>query len=105
MRRLCSTVLIFEVVVIGLAIPVAITIAHAKPATAGITGGVLAAAAIVLAAVVGRPGQQWALVAGSVLQAAVIATGVVVPVMYGLGAIFAALWVTAIWLGRRYQVP
>jgi hypothetical protein len=40
-----------------------------------------------------------------VLQAAVIATGVVVPVMYGLGVIFAALWATAIWLARRYQVP
>jgi hypothetical protein len=40
-----------------------------------------------------------------VLQAAVIATGAVVPAMYGLGAIFAALWVTAIWLARRYQVP
>jgi hypothetical protein len=26
-------------------------------------------------------------------------------VMYGLGAIFAGLWVTAIWLARRYQVP
>jgi ABC-type transporter Mla maintaining outer membrane lipid asymmetry ATPase subunit MlaF len=52
-----------------------------------------------------RPGQRWALVAGSLLQAAVIATGVVVPVMYGLGAIFAALWATAIWLARRYQVP
>jgi hypothetical protein len=105
MRRLCSTVLIFEVVVIGLAIPVAITIAHARPAMAVVTGGVLAAAAVVLAAFVGRPGQGWALVGGSVLQAAMIATGVVVPVMYGLGAIFAALWVTAIWLARRYQVP
>lgn len=31
MRRLCATVLIFEVVVIGLAIPVAITIGHARP--------------------------------------------------------------------------
>ena len=79
MRRLCATVLIFEVVVIGLAIPVAITIAHARPAAAGGTGGVL--------------------------QVAVIATGVVVPAMYGLGIIFGALWLTAIWLGRRYQVP
>ena len=94
MRRLCATVLIFEVVVIGLAIPVAITIAHARPA-----------AALVIAALVGRPGQGWALVAGTVLQVAVIATGVVVPAMYGLGVIFAALWLTAIWLGRRYQVP
>ena len=105
MRRLCATVLIMEAVVIGLAIPVAITIGHARPATAGIIGGVLAGAAILLAAVVGRPGQRWALAGGSVLQAAVIATGVVVPVMYGLGAIFAGLWVTAIWLARRYQVP
>jgi len=97
--------LIFEVVVIGLAIPVAITIAHARPAAAGVTGGILAAAALVIAALVGRPGQCWALIAGTVLQVAVIATGVVVPAMYALGAIFGALWLTAIWLGRRYQVP
>jgi Protein of unknown function (DUF4233) len=104
-RRLCATVLIFEVVVIGLAIPVAITIAHARPAAAGVTGGILATAALVIAALVGRPGRGWALVAGTVLQVAVIATGVVVPAMYGLGVIFAALWLTAIWLGRRYGVP
>ncbi len=105
MRRLCATVLVFEVVVIGLAIPVAITIAHARPVQAGVTGGVLAVAALVLAGLVGRPGQGWALAGGTVLQAAVIATGAVVPVMYGLGVIFGGLWLTAIWLGRRYQVP
>jgi len=104
-RRLCATVLVFEVVVIWLAIPVAITIAHARPGPAGLAGGVLAVAALVIAALVGRPGQGWALIGGTVLQAAVIATGVVVPVMYGLGVIFGALWLTAIWLGRRYQVP
>jgi hypothetical protein len=104
-RRLCSTILIFEVVVIGLAIPVAITIAHARPPAAGVTGGALAAAALVIAGLVGRPGQGWALVAGTVLQVAVIATGVVVPAMYALGVIFGALWLTAIWLARRYQVP
>jgi len=104
-RRLCATVLIFEVVVIWLAIPVAITIAHAKPGPAGVVGGVLALAALVIAALVGRPGQGWTLAGGTVLQVAVIATGVVVPVMYGLGVIFGALWLTAIWLGRRYQVP
>jgi hypothetical protein len=98
-------VLIMEAVVIGLAIPVAITIAHAGARPAGITGGVLAGAAVVLAAVVGRPRHRWALVAGTLLQVIVTATGVVVPVMYALGAIFAALWATAIWLGRRYQVP
>jgi len=105
MRRLCATVLIFEVVVIWLAIPVAITIAHAKPAQAGVVGGVLGVAALVIAGLVGRPGQGWTLVGGTVLQVAVIATGVVVPAMYGLGLIFGGLWLTAIWLGRRYQVP
>ena len=105
MRRLCATVLIFEVVVIWLAIPVAITIAHAKPGPAFIVGGVLALAAVVIAALVGRPGQGWTLVGGTILQVAMIATGVVVPVMYALGVIFGALWLTAIWLGRRYQVP
>jgi len=105
MRRLCATVLIFEVVVIGLAIPVAVTISHAKPVQAGVVGGVLALAALVIAGLVGRPGQGWTLVGGTVLQVAVIATGVVVPAMYGLGVIFGALWLTAIWLGRRYQVP
>lgn len=68
-------------------------------------GGVLAVAALVIAGLVGLPGQGWALVGGTVLQVAVIATGIVVPAMYGLGAIFGALWLTAIWLGRRYQVP
>ena len=105
MRRLCATVLVFEVVVIWLAIPVAITIAHARPGPACVVGGVLAVAALVIAALVGRPGQGWALIGGTVLQAAVIATGVVVPAMYALGVIFGALWLTAIWLGRRYQVP
>jgi hypothetical protein len=105
MRRLCATVLILEAIVIGLAIPVAITISHARPAAAGAIWGVLVVAAVALAAVVGRPGMGWALPAGSVLQAAVIATGVVVPVMYGLGVIFAGLWATGIWLARRYQVP
>jgi hypothetical protein len=102
-RRLCATVLIFEAVVIGLAIPVAVTIAHARPGVAGAAGGALAFVAVVLSGVVGRPRFGWALVAGSVLQVCVIATGIVVPVMYALGVIFAGLWVTAIWLARRYE--
>ena len=66
-------------------------------------GGALAGVAVLLAAVVGRPGQGWALAAGSLLQVAMIAAGLVVPAMFVLGAIFAALWAVAIWLGRRYR--
>jgi hypothetical protein len=35
----------------------------------------------------------------------VIAAGVIVPVMYVLGAIFALLWIIGIWLGRRIERP
>ncbi len=103
MRRLCATVLVMEAIVIGLAIPVAITIGHASPRVAGYAGGALALAAVLLAGVVGRPGLQVALVAGSVLQVLVIAAGTLVPVMYAIGAIFAGFWILAIWMGRRAE--
>lgn len=103
MRRLLATVLVFEAIVIALAIPVAISIGHDRPATAGTAGGVLAFAAVLLAGVAGRPRARWALIAGTVLQVLLIAAGVVVPAMYALGVIFAALWLLALWLGRRYE--
>jgi hypothetical protein len=102
-RRLCATVLIMEAIVIGLAIPVAITVEHESHRAAGVAGGVLAGVAVLLAAVVGRPGQRWALAAGSLLQVAVIASGLVVPAMFVLGVLFAALWAVAIWLGLKYR--
>ena len=103
LRQLCGTVLIMEAVIIGLAIPVAIVQEHLRHGVAGGVGGGLALCALLLGGVVGRPGMGWALWAGSVLQALVIAAGVVVPAMYILGVIFAALWVTGIWLARRLQ--
>jgi Protein of unknown function (DUF4233) len=105
LRQLCGMVLIMEAIVIGLAIPVAIVLEHVRHALAGGVGGGLAGCAVLLSAVVGRPGMGWALAAGTVLQALVIAAGIVVPAMYILGAIFAALWVTGIWLARRLGTP
>ncbi len=101
LRQLCGTVLAMEAIVIGLAIPVAIVLEHVHRGLAGGVGGGLAVCALLLSGVVGRPGMGWTLVAGTVLQALVIAAGAVVPAMYGLGAIFAALWITGIWLARR----
>jgi Protein of unknown function (DUF4233) len=105
LRQLCGTVLVMEAIVIGLAIPVAIVQEHVHRGVAGAVGGGLAVCALLLSGMVGRPGMGWALVAGSVLQVLVIAAGVIVPAMYILGAIFAALWVTGIWLARRLQTP
>jgi hypothetical protein len=105
LRQLCGTVLIMEAVVIGLAIPVAIVSEHLRHGVAGGVGGGLAVCALLLGGVVGRPGMGWTLWAGSALQVLVIAAGVVVPAMYVLGVIFAALWVTGIWLARRLEAP
>ena len=104
-RQLCGTVLVMEAVVIGLAIPVAIVSEHLRHGVAGGVGGGLAVCALLIGGVVGRPHMGWALWAGTVLQVLVIAAGMVVPAMYILGVIFAALWVTGIWLARRHQPP
>jgi hypothetical protein len=102
-RQLCGTVLIMEAVIIGLAIAPAIRFEHVHAGTAGALGGAIALVAILLAGLVGRPRMGWALYAGSALQILVIAAGVVIPVMYILGVIFAALWFTGIWLARRVE--
>jgi hypothetical protein len=100
MRRLLAAVLVCEAIVIALAIPVAISVAHTDARAAGIAGGVLAVAAIMLA---GLLRHRWALFAGGVLQVVVIATGFVVPTMFILGLVFGALWVTSIWMGRKIE--
>lgn len=100
MRRLCATVLIMETVVLWLAIPVALTVDHASAQRAGLAGVVLAVMALVLAAL-SRRWLRLTVAGGSVLQALVVAAGAIVPVMYFLGAIFAALWAIGIWLGHR----
>lgn len=102
MKRLCATVLIMEAVLIGLSIPVALTISRASPPAAGTAGAVLAVAAIVLAALARRR-LRWTLIGGSVLQLLVIASGAVVTVMYFLGVLFAALWVIGIWMAYRLE--
>lgn len=100
MKRLCATLLTLQAVVTALSIPVAISVAHADAATAGIVGGGLAVIGLVLA---GMLRYRWAYVAGSILQILVIATGFMVHTMFFLGVIFAAMWFTAIWLGRRAE--
>src|SRR4029077_18672245 len=81
----------------------ALTITHARARTAGLAGGSLAVAAVLLAAVVSRAATRPVLVLGSVLQVLVIGAGALVPVMYALCAIFAGFWVLAIWMGRRAE--
>jgi Protein of unknown function (DUF4233) len=99
-RFLCAAVLAFEAVVAALGIAPAMALANVDPGVA-VGGGLgIATACVVAAASLPR---RWAYVAGSVLQAVVILTGLVVPGMAIVGVVFAALWVTAIYLGGRVE--
>ena len=101
LRRLCASVLVFEAIVLVLAVPVAITIEHLQHGVAIGVGGGLALGAVVLAGLVGRG--RWALIAGTVLQILIIVAGIEVPALYVLGVIFAAFWFTGIWMANRLE--
>lgn len=95
---MCAAVLTLEAIVLGLTTPVLIAIADV-PAAASLTIGLgLCVVCIVLAGLLRRP---WAYWAGWLVQAAAIALGVAIPLMYLLGAIFALLWGLADGLGRK----
>ena len=103
LRRLLASVLVFEAIVLILAVPVAITIEHLRHGVAGGVGGGLALAAVVLAGLGGRG--RWALIAGTVLQVLIIVAGIEVPALYALGVIFAVFWFTGIWMANRLEQP
>jgi Protein of unknown function (DUF4233) len=100
-KRLLVTVLSMEAVIVLLAIVPAKQLGHASGGTAGAVCGVVAVIALALCGYVGRG--RAGLYAGSVFQALVIASGVLLSAMYILGVIFAALWFTGIWLGRKWE--
>ena len=98
MRTLAASVLVAEAFVLFFATLVAKDLSTVDDSTLWAVGAGGAAACLVLTGLL-RYG--WAYVAGSVLQVLLILAGFVVPVMFFLGAVLAALWVLAIVLGRR----
>ena len=103
MRQLCASVLGIEAVVLLLAIVPMKVLEHVQGGVAAAVGFGIAVIAILLAGMVGRPRRGWVLYAGSLLQVLVIASGILIPAMYILGVIFAALWFTGIWLARKVE--
>lgn len=98
MRRLCSVVLAFEALVIALVTPVLINVENVPVPQAMTMGLGLAAACIV---VTGLLRFRWAYWLGHAIQVAALAIGLIATAMLVIGGIFAALWVTAVVLGRR----
>lgn len=103
MKTLCASVLIFESIVILLAIPVAVVVApggvHVS-AGVGISGGIALVIVCIYLAMAQRT-KSWALVAGWIMQLVLLLTGFIVPMMFFLGIVFGVLWFYAIRLGRH----
>ncbi|MFI6521080.1 DUF4233 domain-containing protein [Spirillospora sp. NPDC050679] len=99
-RRLLSTVLTCEAIVIALAVPVAVAVQKVDGATAGVVCGGLAVLCLLTAGLLRFP---WGVALGTVVQVLMLATGFMVSTMFILGVVFGALWATAIWLGRKAE--
>lgn len=98
MRAIAASVLVFEAVIVVLAIPVAIALGDVDGSTAGIVGGTLALLCVVTAGLLRYP---WGYAVGWVLQGLLVASGFVVTAMFILGPLFALLWFVGLRVGRR----
>ena len=95
MRVLGSAVLAMEFLVMGFAL----LLAMEKHGALALSLGAALAVAILLTAGIMKKMTGWYL--GSIWQLGLIAYGVVVPAMYFLGTLFAGLWVSAFFIGRK----
>lgn len=98
MRTLCSSTLIGEFFVIGFAALVAMKDPDLAASTVWLVSGIAMVLCVLLCGMVTRPG---GVALGWALQLALIASGVFVPTMYFMGAVFAALWWASVHYGRK----
>jgi hypothetical protein len=98
MRTLCASTLIGELFVIGFAALVAMKDPDLAGSTVWTVSGIAMFLCLALCGVVTRPG---GIALGWALQIALIASGFVVPTMFFMGAIFAALWWASVYYGRK----
>jgi hypothetical protein len=96
-RRLCAAILLLEAIVLGLSTPVLISVESVDTARALWIGLGLTVACLVAAGLLRRPWGYWL---GWAIQVAAIVLGFQVGAMFALGAVFLALWITAVRLGR-----
>ena len=99
-RGMCAAVLSLEAIALGLTTPVMISVAGVDTATALWIGLGLTVACLLLA---GMLRAEWAYSLGWVIQGAAIGLGFVIPLMFVLGGIFALLYGSAYFLGRKIE--
>ncbi|MFF7639179.1 DUF4233 domain-containing protein [Streptomyces canus] len=98
MRTLCASTLIGEFFVVGFAALVAMKDPDLAGSTVWTVSGIAMFLCLALCGVVTRPG---GIALGWAFQIALIASGFVIPTMFFMGAIFAALWWASVHYGRK----
>ncbi|MEV7972983.1 DUF4233 domain-containing protein [Cellulomonas sp. NPDC089187] len=93
-----STILMLEGVLVLFAALTAYGLRVLPPTVIWTVGGVMFVVFLLLSRMVTLPGGY---IAGSVAQVLVLACGFVIPMMFLLGVVFIALWVSAYRLGSR----
>ncbi|NRQ51221.1 DUF4233 domain-containing protein [Aeromicrobium sp. YC3-14] len=97
---MCAAMLTLEAIVLGLSVPVMISVEDVNKVAALVVGLGLAVLCILVAGSLRRP---QAYLVGHVIQVGAIAMGFLVPIMFFVGLMFAALWFGAYFLGRRIE--
>jgi hypothetical protein len=98
MRVVLLSILMFEFVVYGLAIPVMILYSNASPVAAGVLGGGAALLALVAAALLRRPAGY---LVGWLTQPVGVVLGFLTSPMFFVGGMFFGLWLISFILGKR----
>lgn len=100
MRGMCAAMLSLEAVILALAVPVMIAVEDVDKPLALSLGLGLALLCILTAGSLRRP---QAYLVGHAIQLGAIALGFLVTIMFFVGAMFAALWFGAFFLGKRIE--
>ena len=100
MNRVLMAVLVFEAICCGLAIPGMIQVSSTSVALAFTFGGVAMLLCLAAAGTLRRP-VGWVLAWSA--QAACVALGFVVDMMFAVGAVFTLLFVMSFVLGKRLE--
>ena len=98
MRTAVRSVLIFEVIIFGLAVPVMILVSHVPAALAG---GLAGGAALLAALAAGLLRTPLGYPIGWLAQLAGMMLGLLTPGMFIAGGIFVGVWLLAFLLGKK----
>jgi len=98
---MCAAVLSLEAITLGLTTPVLVSVTGVGLGAAlGVGLGLMVACLIVA----GLLRSEWAYGLGWAIQVAAIGLGFVIALMFVLGGVFALLWGTAYFLGRKIEL-